>query len=38
MIRGYIGSSTKFDDAMANWAETYVTQVEKDYQTFLELT
>lgn len=37
MIRGYIGSSTKFDDAMANWAEAYVTQVENDYQTFLDL-
>lgn len=37
MIRGYVGSSAKFDEAMANWAEAYVTQVENDYQTFLEL-
>ncbi|ETY75580.1 DUF2252 domain-containing protein [Lactiplantibacillus fabifermentans] len=36
MIRGYVGSSTKFDDAMAKWAEAYVAQVEDDYQDYLE--
>ncbi|WP_338209670.1 DUF2252 domain-containing protein [Lactiplantibacillus paraxiangfangensis] len=36
MIRGYIGSTTKFDDAMANWSEAYVEQVEADYQDFLD--
>jgi len=38
MIRGYVGNSEKFDEAMANWAMAYVSQVENDYQTFLELT
>ncbi|RRK10415.1 DUF2252 domain-containing protein [Lactiplantibacillus garii] len=37
MIRGYVGSSAKFDEAMANWAEAYVKRVENDYQDFLEM-
>jgi len=37
MIRGYVGNSSKFDDAMANWATSYVEQVDNDYQTFLDL-
>ncbi|AVK64248.1 DUF2252 domain-containing protein [Lactobacillus sp. CBA3606] len=37
MIRGYVGSSDKFDEAMGNWAEAYVDQVESDYQTYLQL-
>jgi uncharacterized protein (DUF2252 family) len=36
MIRGYVGHSTKFDEAMAKWAAAYVTQVDNDYQDFLE--
>jgi len=37
MIRGYVGSSDKFDEAMEQWATAYVSQVEDDFQTFLEL-
>lgn len=36
MIRGYVGHSAKFDEAMAKWAAAYVQQVEVDYQDFLE--
>jgi len=37
MIRGYVGSSVKFDEAMAKWAAAYVEQVDSDYQDFLEM-
>ncbi|MFB9769671.1 DUF2252 domain-containing protein [Lactiplantibacillus modestisalitolerans] len=36
MIRGYVGHSSKFDEAMTRWALAYVDQVEKDYQSFLK--
>jgi len=37
MIRGYVGSSVKFDEAMAKWAAAYVDQVDHDYQDFLKM-
>ncbi|ALO03147.1 DUF2252 domain-containing protein [Lactiplantibacillus paraplantarum] len=36
MIRGYVGNSAKFDEAMAKWATAYVEQVDNDYQDFLD--
>ena len=37
MIRGYVGNSAKFDEAMAKWATAYVEQVDNDYQDFLDV-
>jgi len=35
-ISGYLGSSDRFDGAIADFAETYADQNESDYQTFLK--
>jgi hypothetical protein len=35
-ISGYIGKSSKFDDAIADFAVAYADQNEKDYQAMLE--
>ncbi len=35
VIAGYIGSSTHFDTAIANFAAAYATQTERDWQTFV---
>ncbi len=34
MIAGYLGSSDRFDDAIAVYAESYADQVEHDYTAF----
>jgi hypothetical protein len=33
-IAGYLGTSTAFDDAVAEYAVAYADQVEKDYESF----
>jgi uncharacterized protein (DUF2252 family) len=35
-ISGYLGKSTKFDDAVAEFAAAYADQTEKDYREFLQ--
>ncbi len=35
LIAGYLGTSTKFDDALAKFAVKYADQTEKDYTRFL---
>jgi hypothetical protein len=34
MIAGYLGSSAEFDDALAQYAEAYADQAERDFKTF----
>ena len=34
MIAGYLGSSERFDDALAQYSEAYADQAEVDYETF----
>jgi uncharacterized protein (DUF2252 family) len=34
MIAGYLGSTDRFDDALAKYAEAYADQAERDYETF----
>jgi uncharacterized protein (DUF2252 family) len=34
MIAGYLGSSERFDDALAKYSEAYADQAEQDYKTF----
>jgi uncharacterized protein (DUF2252 family) len=34
MIAGYLGSSDQFDDALAQYAEAYADQAERDFETF----
>jgi uncharacterized protein (DUF2252 family) len=36
MISGYLGNSSRFDDAVSNFAMTYADQNERDYQALLE--
>ena len=36
MISGYLGNSSKFDEAVASFAVTYADQNEGDHQVFLE--
>ena len=36
MISGYLGNSSKFDEAIASLAMTYADQNERDHQAFLE--
>ena len=36
MISGYLGNSTRFDDAVSNFAVAYADQNERDHQTLLE--
>ena len=36
MISGYLGNSTRFDQAVSNFAMTYADQNERDYQALLE--
>jgi hypothetical protein len=33
-IAAYLGSSTRFDEAVADFAEAYADQNERDYETF----
>jgi hypothetical protein len=33
-ITGYLGSGTQFDEAVAQYAEGYANQVERDYDLF----
>ena len=33
---GYLGASSAFDDALADYAETYADQVERDYAAFVK--
>jgi len=33
-IVGYVGTTTRFDEAIADYAETYADQVEEDYEAF----
>jgi hypothetical protein len=35
MIAGYIGTSARFDSAIARFAAAYATQSERDWQTLL---
>jgi NAD(P)H-dependent flavin oxidoreductase YrpB (nitropropane dioxygenase family) len=34
MIAGYLGSTDQFDDSLAQYAEAYADQAERDFQTF----
>ena len=34
MIAGYLGSTDKFDDALAKYSDAYADQAERDYETF----
>ena len=34
LIAGYLGSSDQFDDALAQYAEAYADQAERDFETF----
>lgn len=34
LILGYVGHSDRFDQAVAKWSQSYVTQVAADYQSF----
>jgi hypothetical protein len=34
-IAGYLGSGARFDDAMADFAEAYADQGERDYQALV---
>ncbi len=34
MIAGYLGSSDQFDDALAQYAQAYADQAERDFETF----
>jgi uncharacterized protein (DUF2252 family) len=34
MIAGYLGSNDQFDDALAQYAEAYADQAERDFETF----
>jgi uncharacterized protein (DUF2252 family) len=36
MISGYLGNSSRFDDAVSNFAMAYADQNERDYQVLLE--
>ena len=36
MISGYLGNTSKFDEAIASFAETYADQNERDHQDFLK--
>jgi uncharacterized protein (DUF2252 family) len=36
MISGYLGNSTRFDEAVSNFAMAYADQNERDYQALLE--
>jgi uncharacterized protein (DUF2252 family) len=36
MMSGYLGNSSRFDDAVLNFAMAYADQNERDYQAFLE--
>ena len=36
MISGYLGNSSRFDDAVSNFAMAYADQNERDYQALLE--
>jgi uncharacterized protein (DUF2252 family) len=36
MISGYLGNSSRFDEAVSNFAMTYADQNERDYQALLE--
>lgn len=36
MISGYLGNSSKLDEAIASFAVTYAGQNERDHQVFLE--
>ncbi|PWF99703.1 DUF2252 domain-containing protein [Levilactobacillus bambusae] len=36
MIRGYVGHSNKFDEAMVAWSKSYTKQVQQDYRTWLK--
>ena len=36
MISGYLGNSSRFDDAVSNFAVAYADQNERDYQALLE--
>jgi hypothetical protein len=36
MISGYLGNSSRFDDAVSNFAVAYADQNERDYQVLLE--
>jgi thiamine pyrophosphokinase len=36
MISGYVGSSSRFDKAVAKFALTYAEQNERDYKTLLK--
>jgi uncharacterized protein (DUF2252 family) len=36
MINGYLGNSSRFDEAVSNFAMTYADQNERDYQALLE--
>jgi hypothetical protein len=35
-ISGYCGDADEFDDAMADWAEAYADQTEKDHARLVE--
>jgi hypothetical protein len=35
MLAGYIGTSQRFDDAIANFAADYADQTERDWQALL---
>jgi uncharacterized protein (DUF2252 family) len=35
VLAGYIGASTRFDDAIANFAAAYADQTERDWQAFI---
>jgi hypothetical protein len=34
MIAGYLGSNDQFDNALAQYAEAYADQAERDFETF----
>ena len=34
MIAGYLGSTDRFDSALAKYSRTYADQAERDYETF----
>jgi hypothetical protein len=34
MIAGYLGSTDQFDNALAQYAEAYADQAERDFETF----
>lgn len=37
-IAGYLGNSAAFDEAVADFAQTYSDQTERDYGVFMEAT